>query len=118
MALGRRFAEHGVSVARVLHSPYCRTTDTARLAFGDAEPADYLFLLEAVDSTQALRQTDELRAVLASFGGTGNLVLVTHEPNINAVSFELVKHLDVLVIEPKAGKDFEELGIIRFAGPD
>jgi len=118
MALGRRFAEHGVSVARVLHSPYCRTTDTARLAFGDAEPADYLFLLEAVDLTQALRQTDELRAVLASFGGTGNLVLVTHEPNINAVSFELVKHLDVLVIEPKAGKDFEELGIIRFAGPD
>jgi hypothetical protein len=42
-------------------------------------------------------------------------VLVTHEPNISAVSFEIVRHLDMVIFEPKGGADFEELGVIRFS---
>ena len=53
--------------------------------------------------------------MLGSYSDEGNLVLVTHEPNISAVSFELVKHLDFLVIEPKGGSEFEELGVVRFS---
>lgn len=113
--LGKRFREHDIAVSYVMHSPFCRTTDTAHIAFGKASPAQYLSLLEILDSVTAAKQTDKLNQVIGSYNGAGNLVLVTHEPNIRAVSFELMKHLDVLVLEPVGEGDFEELGVIRFS---
>ena len=114
-ALGRRFSERNVPVSSVRHSPFCRTTDTARIAFGEAFPANYLSLLEILDADQAAQQTEALNQVIGSYSGDGNLVLVTHEPNISAVSFELIRHLDFLVAEPLGDGDFEELGVIRFS---
>ena len=112
--LGNRFTQHYISVSRVLHSPFCRTTETAQLAFGRAGPANYLSLLEILESSEAASQTEVLSKVIGSYTGDGNLVLVTHEPNISALSFELIKHLDFLVIQPKGNSEFEELGVIRF----
>ena len=115
--IGRRFAEHGIAISDVFHSPFCRTTETAHLAFGKASPAQYLSLLEILEASEAARQTQSLSRVIGSYSGSGNLVLVTHEPNIGAVSFELMKHLDFLVVEPNGGSEFEELGVVRFAEP-
>lgn len=113
-ALGREFSQRRIAIDEVRHSPYCRTTDTARLAFGEADAVPYLSLLEVLEAEAAQQQTQTLNQVIGSYAGKANLVLVTHEPNIRAVSFELMKHLDVLVIEPLGGADFEELGVIRF----
>jgi phosphohistidine phosphatase SixA len=113
--VGRRFSEHNIPVSRVMHSPFCRTRDTARIAFGQASPVGYLSLLEILDSDEAARQTELLNQVIGSYSGAGNLVLVTHEPNISAVSFELIGHLDFLVIEPMGDGEFEEIGVIRFS---
>jgi len=113
--IGSRFAKHQVSVSQVLYSPFCRTAETAQLAFGEAGPASYLSLLEILTPDEAERQTLELSHVIGSYSGSGNLVLVTHEPNISVVSFELVKHLDLLIIAPKGGSEFEELGVIPFS---
>jgi phosphohistidine phosphatase SixA len=112
--MANRFSERRIAVSQVFHSPFCRTSETARLAFGSASPADYLSLLEILDPEETEHQTLELTRVVGSYTGTGNLVLVTHEPNISAVSFELVKHLDMVILAPKGGADFEELGVIRF----
>ena len=113
--VGERFRQRGVPVAKVLHSPYCRTTATAQIAFGDASPAEILSLLEVLGAEQANRQTQELSQVIDRFSGAGNLILVTHEPNINAVSFELMRHLDFLVIDPNGDDGYEELGVVRFS---
>ena len=113
--IGSRFAQHQVPVSQVFYSPFCRTAETAQLAFDEASPADYLSLLEILAPDEAERQTLELSRVIGSYSGSGNLVLVTHEPNISAVSFELVKHLDLLILEPKGGSEFEELGVIPFS---
>ena len=113
--IGRRFAQHQVSVSRAFHSPLCRTTETAQLAFGEASPAGYLSLLEILEPEEAERQTQELSHVIGSYSGSGNLVLVTHEPNISAVSFALLKHLDFLILEPRGGSELEEIGVIRFS---
>jgi phosphohistidine phosphatase SixA len=110
-----RFAGRRVPVYEVRHSPFCRAAETANLAFGSAVPADYLSLLEILEPDEAERRTAELGRVIGSYAGTGNLVLITHEPNISAVSFEIVKHLDMVIFEPKGGADFEELGVIRFS---
>lgn len=114
-SVGYRFRQHDIPIAKVLHSPFCRTTDTASIAFGKASPVEYLSLLEILEPDVAAKQTETLNQVIGSYAGAGNLVLVTHEPNINAVSFELMKHLDILVIDPKGGDEFEELGVIRFS---
>lgn len=113
--MGDRFRKRYVPVQEVRHSPFCRTTETAQLSFGDATPADYLSLLEVLSAAEAKQQTAKLNSVISRYEGKGNLILVTHQPNINPFSFELVKYLDLLVIEPKGDGDFEELGIIRFS---
>ena len=112
--LGGRFRQRDIPVDEVRHSPFCRTTDTARLAFGNVSPAEYLSLLEILEPDEAERQTGKLNAVIGSYAGTGNLVLVSHQPNISAVSFELVRNLDFIVLQPMGGSEYEELGIIRF----
>lgn len=116
-AVGQHFRSRNIPVAAVRHSPFCRTTDTARLAFGGGAAADFLSLREILDAEAAAAQTRELSAVIGGFAGPGNLVLVTHEPNIAAVSFELMQPADLLVLQPGGGAHFEELGVIR-AGAD
>jgi hypothetical protein len=85
------------------------------LAFGKAVPAEYLSLLEILEPDEAERRSAELGRVIGSYAGTGTLVMVTHEPNISAVSFEVLKHLDMVIFEPEGGANFEELGVIRFS---
>ena len=116
--VGRRFREHGVRVAQVLHSPFCRTTETAERAFGTATAAEYLSLLEILSAEEAAQQTERLNRTIGSYAGEGNLVLVTHEPNINSVSFETVRHLDFVVLDPAGGAEFVELGVVRFTGSE
>lgn len=110
---GERFRERNIPVTEVRHSPYCRTADTAKIAFETGTAADYLSLLEVLGPDAASAQTAKLNEVIGSYTGKGNLVLVTHEPNINAVSFEMMKPADFIVLQPKGGSSFEELGVVR-----
>lgn len=112
--IGEAFRARNIPVATVHHSPFCRTADTARLAFAGGAPADYLSLREILGAEAAAAQTRALSAVIGSHAGTGNLILVTHEPNIHAVSFELMRHADFLVLQPLGGSDFEEVGVVRW----
>jgi phosphohistidine phosphatase SixA len=116
--LGERFRKNNIAVTEIMHSPFCRTTETAQLAFGTTNPSDLLSLLEVLSTEAAQNQTQELMQFISEYSDQRNLVLITHEPNINAISFELMKHLDVLVIEPGGDGDFEELGVIRFTDAD
>jgi phosphohistidine phosphatase SixA len=116
--LGRRFRDHGVPISSVRHSPYCRTTDTAMIAFGQATPASFLSLIEGVPPDVAAERTEELQQAISAHADDGTLVLITHAPNISAVSFELLSHLDALVLAPDGAGGFEELGIIPFSSSD
>jgi len=112
--VGKQFRERNIPISAVRHSPFCRTADTARIAFAQGEPADYLGLLEILGADEAAAQTRELSQAIGGYTGAGNLVLITHEPNINAVSFEMMKPSDFLVLRPLGGSEFEELGVVRF----
>lgn len=113
-AIGERFRERKIPIEEVRHSPCYRTADTARIAFGGGREAGYLSLLEVLPADAAAAQTAKLNQVIGSYAGKGNLVLVTHEPNINAVSFEMMKPADFLVLQPKGGSNFDELGAVRW----
>lgn len=85
--LGEQFRQRGIQVGAVLSSQWCRTRDTARLAFGDAvreEPAFNSFFRQEQPARDA--QTARARAVLGAWRGPGTLVVVTHQVNIQALA--------------------------------
>lgn len=113
--IGKMFVSKGVSVGDVLVSPYCRTTNTAKIAFGRGTATDFLSLLEVLSGEQADKFTEQLSRKIGSYSGSKNLVLVTHGPNIDAVSFDLVAQGAFLVFKPTGKDTFEEIGIINIA---
>ncbi|GAB5467179.1 MAG: hypothetical protein Kilf2KO_02090 [Rhodospirillales bacterium] len=81
-ALGEALRARGVTVTRVLASPWCRTRETAELlAVG---PVEESALLASTwnDRLNNPDRSDELRAKIAAWRGPGALVLVTHGINI------------------------------------
>lgn len=98
--LGDAVEELGVPVGQVLASPYCRTLDTARLAFGEdvrREPA-----LLPLPGTGQVGNDQAIDAV-------GRLVGAEPEEGTNTV---LVTHISV--IEPVTGATPEEGGSVVF----
>ena len=75
--IGEAFKQHGIAVGTVLSSPRCRCMDTARLAFGQAQP---LNVLQGALRDQELRRRllAETRQVIAAHRDGPPLVLVTH----------------------------------------
>ena len=70
------FTARGIPVGRVLSSQWCRCLETARLAFGSAEPWAPLNSFFR-DRTLEAERTREVRAFVSERPATGNLVLVT-----------------------------------------
>lgn len=85
--LGQEFRRRGIAVGAVLSSQWCRTRETARLAFGDAvrdEPAFNSFFRRGPQEREA--QTGRARRLLREWKGPGVLVVVTHQVNITALT--------------------------------
>ncbi|MBS7792235.1 histidine phosphatase family protein [Roseococcus sp. SDR] len=78
VAIGAAFRELGIPVSRVLASPYCRTLETAALAFGRAEPEMGLSLPRHVDAAAHRAMGAALRQLLPEPGFAGNWVLIGH----------------------------------------
>jgi phosphohistidine phosphatase SixA len=75
--IGDAFRQNGVAVGAVLSSPRCRCLDTARLAFGQAQPWDVLQgALNEAERRQ--RQLAEIKKAIAEHRSGPALVLVTH----------------------------------------
>lgn len=111
--VGQAFKTRGVAIGEVLASPYCRTRDTARIAFGSTTPAEFLSLSEVLTPAELARNTAETMKRIGEHGGAANLVMVTHEPNIAALTFELVEQGAFLVLQPRGGSEFDVVGKIR-----
>ena len=85
--LGEQFTRRKIPVGAVLTSQWCRTRETAQLAFGSLpreEPAFNSFFQQSSDTSAT--QTAQARAVLARWKGPGALVVVTHQVNISALT--------------------------------
>jgi len=86
-ALGERWRARRVAIGAVWTSQWCRTRETAELAFpgrAQDEPAFNSFFGER--SPEAERQTAAARARLSAWRGPGVLVVVTHQVNITALT--------------------------------
>lgn len=112
--LGALFAARAAPVATVYSSRYCRALDTARLAFGDSN----VEAMEALDSFENHPEQEEewTRAIVDLIGDytdSDNMVLVTHQPNILALTGTRAREGEAIIVAP-AGDGIETIGRIVF----
>ena len=108
--IGKQFKSQGITIDKVISSPDCFSKETANTAFGQVESVDYLASLTELPESQATTHTDALEQQISSYSGTGNLVIMTHESNINAISFEKLSDQYFLVMTPLGESGYEEIG--------
>lgn len=87
LRLGEEFRRRGVPVAQVLSSRWCRCLDTATLAFGEATPSPMLdSMFNDPGGRRDAQKIKEVLATAAQRPANGNLVMVTHNQNIQALT--------------------------------
>lgn len=110
--IGDALRTRGIRVSEVLASRWCRTVDTAKLAFGKVETWSQLdtAFLDRADKT---KQTEAVHQRIALFLGPDNLVLVTHGDNIQALTGIVPGMGGMVVVTPGGPKGFTLLGRIE-----
>ena len=107
--IGAAFVRRAVPVARVLSSRWCRCVETARLAFGRVEPwspLDSFF----DDRSREPQQTRAVLTLIAEPFTGGNLILVTHQVNITALTGIVPATGEMVVLSPEPGGKFRIVG--------
>jgi broad specificity phosphatase PhoE len=113
--IGEAFRARGVTVERVLTSPWCRCIETARLAFGAAEvwpPLGNLF----GRPEQREPQVREMRSLVGQ-RRSGNLVLVSHGSTIAAVIGVSLDMSEMVIVTPQGGERFTVAGRLAVPAP-
>ena len=96
--IGAAMQSLGIPVGRVLSSRWCRCLDTARLAFGKVEPAPMLDSMFNDDGAAREAKLRQLAAWLKTPRPAGaNVVLVTHDVNIQALAQRTVRQGEMVV---------------------
>jgi phosphohistidine phosphatase SixA len=104
--IGRAFRELGIPVGRVLASPFCRTRDTARLAFGRVRASGALLAPDFFsDRAAGKRQSSRLRRLLRRRPRAGtNTVLVSHAAAIGEATGVDLAEGEAAVVRPAEGR--------------
>ena len=110
--LGAAFRARAIPIGRVLSSQWCRCLETARLAFGEPTP------WPALNSTFRNREleperTREVRVLGGERPAGGNLVLVTHQLNIAALTSVSPAEGELVVLSPLGGGRFRVAGRLQ-----
>jgi phosphohistidine phosphatase SixA len=99
--IGQAFSERRIPVGAVWSSQWCRTRETADLAFpGLRRVDDPLFNSFFGQPEASTAQTQLAQARLARWRGPGVLVVVTHQVNITALTGVVPVSGEGVVVEP------------------
>ena len=110
--LGEALRALRVPVNEVRASPFCRTRETAELAFGRARTDRDLTSLGTLgDAEDDDRRVRALRRLIGTPPPGGrNRVLVTHTPNLGAATGLSLEEGEAAVFRPLGGRRFRLLG--------
>jgi virginiamycin B lyase len=111
-AIGRGMRRLGLPVAKVLSSAYCRTLETARLAFGRATVHPALLNTIAAEHDAAWRaQIRDARRLFGTKPAPGKLtVLVTHGVVVQETSGQTLEEGEAIVFRPLGNSRFRVVG--------
>jgi phosphohistidine phosphatase SixA len=106
-AIGRAWRMLRLPVGVVLASRYCRTRETARLAFGRFTPStDITSLPSAATEAERARRVAALRRLLARPPRQGNTILVAHLFNIQEAAGISLEEGEAAVYRPRGARGF------------
>lgn len=114
--IGKAFRDRGIPVEDVLSSRWCRCIDTAQLAFGRVKPAA---MLDSIFNDPERRRKEKTQAVFASLAGRkspGNLILVTHAQNIQALTGVSPSPGELIVVGLTSPDSFQVIGRLEVQG--
>jgi phosphohistidine phosphatase SixA len=111
--IGERFRAQGVKVEAVLSSQWCRTRDTAQLAFPALPKDGPAFNSFFSDRSNEASQTAAARQQLLAWRGKGVLVVVTHQVNITALTGSSTASGEGVVLHRQGG----ELAVVARVAP-
>lgn len=100
--VGERLRREGVPIAQVYSSPWCRCRETATIAFGTAEVWDPLSSFFDVPDREP-EYGERVRKRIASYvrkPPKGNVVMVTHNVNIAALTKLSVGPAEIVIVKP------------------
>ena len=100
--IGERFRAERIPVARVYTSPWCRCRETAMLAFGKAEDWEPLSSFFDFPHREA-EFTERVKKRIGMYARKppgGNVVMVTHNVNIAALSKQSVATGEMVLMRP------------------
>ena len=111
-AIGRGMRRLGLPVAKVLSSAYCRTLETARLAFGRATVHPALLNTIAAEHDAAWRaQIRDARRLFGTKPAPRKLtVLVTHGVVVQETSGQTLQEGEAIVFRPLGNSRFRVVG--------
>ncbi|WP_242489977.1 histidine phosphatase family protein [Noviherbaspirillum cavernae] len=113
--IGEAFRRQNIPVAEVLSSRWCRCLDTARLAFGRATPAP---MLDSMFNESGPNADAKIRQVLAAIARrplSTNLVFVTHNQNILALTDLSVASGEMVLVVPDGDAKLKVIGRLNLA---
>ena len=105
--LGIALKKRKIPIGDVQASPLCRTRDTARIAFGGFRVFSLLEPLPESDLEDRRQRIDAITRVIADHKGRENLVLVTHQPNIDVLTLEVADFATMVVVKPDGKGGFK-----------
>ena len=95
--LGAAFKALGIPVGRVVASPYCRTRETAELAFGKYERAAHYDVAKSL--------TQELLSTPPPNGANTNTIIVAHGFILRDVAHMVLEEGDAYIFKPRSKDD-------------
>lgn len=104
LRMGEFFRQQRVPVQAVWSSQWCRTRETADLAFPGQRVDQAAFNSFFGEPDSASVQTREARALLDGWQGSGLLVVVTHQVNITALTGVVPASAEAVVMARQAGR--------------
>ncbi len=110
--VGAEFVRRGIVVENVLSSEWCRCQETAKLAFGKVESwqgANSFF----DNAAERGMRTEAMRRRVAGYRGPGNLMIVTHQVNIQALAGVSTAMAEIVVLTPDLNGGFKVAGKLR-----
>ena len=109
--IGAAIRSLDIPIGRVLASPYCRTVDTASLAFGKVERSEALLPIpRGADGEE--RGKAQLRELLSDEPDDGNTVLVGHVTNLRLAVDATPEEGGAVVLRPDGDGRFLLIGEI------
>ena len=113
--LGALFAGQAIKPL-VISSPMCRCLETARIAFGEPLADPDLREIASADTERLRAFNQKATTLLLQHRGHTPIVFVSHRPNIELLTLELVEEAELVVGRISDNGEIEVLGKMRVPG--